>query len=108
MKSTGQLAPIKAIALDCHTCTAYVGTEANQIFGVKLLDGDNSDNVRHLSGGHGGELWGLAVHPFASIALTAGDDKMIRCWDLSGYTELVEKSQGKPSSLSTRTCNCAI
>lgn len=39
-----------------------------------------------ISGHHSGEVWGLAVHPFLPIFITAGDDCTLRCWNFQNNT----------------------
>ena len=51
--------------------------------------------VQH-TGGHGGEVWGLACHPTENIVFTCGDDKLLRGWSTETKKPLPDKSLGLP------------
>jgi len=80
----------------------YVGTTDNQIFSCELAkvqtpaELEKEQALTYITGGHRGELWGLATHPRANICVTASDDKTIRCWDTVTRKELPDKMIGVP------------
>jgi len=52
----------------------------NDVTEVSLAEGPGAE-AKRLVTGHRCELWGLAVHPTASLFCTGGDDKILRVWD---------------------------
>jgi len=55
-----------------------------------------SKEVKCATLGHSGELWGLVTHPSQAVCVTAGDDKLLRCWDLTGKSGVTGKALGLP------------
>ena len=79
-------------ALDCVGGQAVVGTKDNEVYVVDM----GSKEVRCATQGHCAELWGLATHPSQAMCVTAGDDKLLRCWDLAGKAGVSGKVMGLP------------
>jgi len=55
-----------------------------------------SKQVERVMEGHVEELWGLAMHPSQPVYATAGDDKVLRCWDMTGKAGMEGKVLGLP------------
>ena len=49
-----------------------------------------------VMGGHREELWGLVTHPSERVFATAGDDKVLRVWDMDSFKPVEGKSIGMP------------
>jgi len=73
--------------MDCVDGRAVVGSRDNQMFDVALESGE----VAAITEGHCAEVWGLAMHPVEAIAVTVGDDKVLRCWDMERRVHVVGK-----------------
>ena len=81
-------------ALDCVDGRLAVGTKDNEVYVVEI----GSKEVSLVSQGHCGELWGMAMHPTEAICVTAGDDKVLRCWDMATKEVVRGKVLGLPYS----------
>lgn len=76
--------PSGGAALDGKLSSAAI---ADPIFASRISEGHSS-----------GEVWGLASHPYQSVYFTAGDDAMIKCWNLNphrllSFASLPEKAR---------------
>ena len=80
-------------ALDFLGGRAVVGTKDNEVFTVDMEARRVSSCVTE---GHCGELWGLAMHPSEAVCVTAGDDKLLRCWDMAAKGGMEGKVLGLP------------
>jgi WD40 repeat protein len=78
--------------MDCVGGRAVVGTKDNEVYVVDM----GSKEVKCATLGHSGELWGLVTHPSQAVCVTAGDDKLLRCWDLTGKSGVTGKALGLP------------
>lgn len=67
--------------------------------GKKLANPHLKIDSKRLNSGHsGGEIWGLAMHPFEKVFVTTGDDLLVKCWSLEdhqllAYFRLKEKAR---------------
>eukprot|EP01119_Soliformovum_irregulare_P013844 TRINITY_DN3722_c0_g1_i1.p1 TRINITY_DN3722_c0_g1~~TRINITY_DN3722_c0_g1_i1.p1 ORF type:complete len:1927 (-),score=428.61 TRINITY_DN3722_c0_g1_i1:16-5796(-) len=67
-----------------------IGTQSSEIY-----ESRNGDKPQLVMEGHAdGELWGLATHPSTHTAVTAGDDKTVRVWDLNSKMTLATANLG--------------
>jgi len=71
---------------------AVVGTKDSEVYLVDV----GSKQVQCVTQGHSGELWGLVTHPTQAVCVTAGDDKVLRCWDMCGRSAIAGKVLGLP------------
>jgi WD40 repeat protein len=50
----------------------------------KLGLSEITGKAKRVADGHSsGEIWGLAIHPYEQVCFTAGDDHILKCWNLS-------------------------
>merc|ERR1719305_702676 len=81
-----------ARAIDCVDGRVVIGTRDNEVYQMEIA----SKQVERVMEGHVEELWGLAMHPSQPVYATAGDDKVLRCWDMTGKAGMEGKVLGLP------------
>jgi len=81
-----------ARAIDMVDGRVVIGTRDNEVYEMSM----ESKQVSRVTAGHVEELWGLAMHPSQPVYVTAGDDKVLRCWDTTAKRGMEGKILGLP------------
>ncbi|KAF0698173.1 Aste57867_11158 [Aphanomyces stellatus] len=71
---------IQSVCLSPDGGVLLLGTQASEIYELTIKDKKMS--APRMCGHSVDELWGMAVHPSRQEAVTVGDDKWVRVWDL--------------------------
>ncbi|ETW03494.1 hypothetical protein, variant [Aphanomyces invadans] len=72
---------LQSLCLSPDGSTILLGTQTSEIYELSVKE--KSMSMALMCGHSVDELWGLATHPTKQEAVTVGDDKWLRVWDLT-------------------------
>jgi WD40 repeat protein len=74
---------VRSVCVKHDASVVLIGTQGCEIYELAMA---SKRFTQRVEGHYEYELWGLATHPSApNLAVTTGDDKTIRLWDLSRH-----------------------